>query len=238
MRCEEVIEELAAPTDTRDAASLEGHLSRCPSCATWAKRAAELDRLWQATGPAEPAPHVWDNLWASVASSLDSSNFKEVASPNLFVSPNESVNGSVAKPGPKLIHRPLPPSFGSRLWKTIGVVGLAKAAAVLLVAGLTLRFFVPPHSPEHDGIASATPSPTVPLASDFVRVSLPSVDIEEGHLVMILADPKNPTVVDRTPKVTVTLNGDDYSYANLDLDWYEFLGKAESLGKPVVAMKE
>jgi len=238
MRCEEVIEELAAPTDTRDTASLEGHLSGCPSCAAWANRAAELDRLWQATGPAEPASHVWDNLWASVASSLDSSTLKEFASPTVFLSPNQSVNGSVAKPGPKLIHSPLPPSFGSRLWKAIGLVGMAQAAAVLLVAGLTWRFFIPPHSPERGGIASAKPSPTVPSANAFIRVSLPNVDIEEGHLVVILADPMNPTVVDRTPKVTVTLDGDDYSYANLDLDWYEILGKAESLGKPVVAMKE
>lgn len=80
--------------------------------------------------------------------------------------------------------------------------------------------------------------PTVSPAIDPVGGSLPSVDIEEGHLVVILADRRNPTVVDRTPKVIFTLDGDDYSIANLDLDWYEIYGKAESLGKPVVALKE
>ena len=68
MRCEDVIRELAAPTDTRDAASLAEHLSRCPSCAAWAERAARLDHLWEVTQPAEPTPEVWDNVWAQVVS--------------------------------------------------------------------------------------------------------------------------------------------------------------------------
>ena len=55
---------------------------------------------------------------------------------------------------------------------------------------------------------------------------------------MIMVDPRNPTVVDRTPKVTVTLDGVDYSYVNLDLDWFATLNRAESLAKPDVAMKE
>ena len=238
MRCEEVTKELAAPTDMRDAASLEDHLSRCPSCAAWAKRAAELDRLWQATVPAEPALHVWDSLWANVASSLASSTPEEFASPALFVSRNGSTHRSVPEPEPELIQRTPPSSFGSRLWKAIGVVGLAQAAAVLLVTGLTWRFLVPTHSPEHDGIASAASSRTGPPTTDFVRVSLPNVEIEEGHVVVILADPQNLAVVDRTPKVTVTLDGDDYSYVNLDLDWYLLYGKVESLGNASVAMKE
>jgi hypothetical protein len=238
MRCEEVIEELAAPTDTRDAAALAEHLSRCPSCAACAKRAAELDRLWQATAPAEPATRVWDNLWASVAVSLETLATKEVTSPTLFVSSNGSANGSVARPEPKPVHRPLPHSVRSRLWTAIGVVGLAQAAAVLLVAGLTWRFFVPAYTPERAEIASARPLPAVPPATNVVRGSLPDVDIEEGHLVVILADPKNPTVVDRTPKVKVTLDGEDYLYVNLDLDWFATYNRVESLGKPDVAMKE
>jgi len=55
---------------------------------------------------------------------------------------------------------------------------------------------------------------------------------------VILADPKNPTVVDRTPKVKVTLDGEDYLYVNLDLDWFATYNRAESLGKSDVAMKE
>jgi hypothetical protein len=118
------------------------------------------------------------------------------------------------------------------------VVGLAQAAAVLLVAGLTWRFFVPAYAPERAKIASARPLPGVPTGTDFIRGSLPDVDIEEGHLVVIVADPKNPTVVDRTPKVKVTLDGEDYLYVNLDLDWFATYNRVESLGKPDVAMKE
>ena len=47
----------------------------------WARQAAQLDRLWDVTRPAEPAPEVWDNLWSQVAHSLDSSTAQEVASP-------------------------------------------------------------------------------------------------------------------------------------------------------------
>ena len=55
MRCDEVIRELAVPTDDRDSAALAEHLANCPSCAVWAKRDAEFDRLWDATRPAEPS---------------------------------------------------------------------------------------------------------------------------------------------------------------------------------------
>lgn len=124
MRCEEVIEELAAPTDMRDAASLAIHLSRCPYCAAWAKRAAKLDNLWQRTAPTAPAPHVWDILWSSVTSSLDSSADKEIASSTVLVSRNGSANGFLVRPETKLVNRPFSPSVRSRRWKVIGLVEL------------------------------------------------------------------------------------------------------------------
>ncbi len=71
--CDEVIRELAVPTDDRDSAALAEHLANCPSCADWAKRDAEFDRLWDATRPVEPSSQAWDAVWSHIASSLDSS---------------------------------------------------------------------------------------------------------------------------------------------------------------------
>ena len=72
MHCDEVIRELAVPTDDRDSAAVSEHLASCPSCAGWADACRQLDRLWDATRPTEPSPEVWDTVWAQVASSLDS----------------------------------------------------------------------------------------------------------------------------------------------------------------------
>ena len=55
MHCDKVIRELAVPTDDRDSAVLAEHLANCPSCAGWAKKDAQFDRLWDATRPVEPS---------------------------------------------------------------------------------------------------------------------------------------------------------------------------------------
>jgi hypothetical protein len=89
---------------------------------------------------------------------------------------------------------------------------------------LTWRFFVAPRSPQNEVVAS-----------------LPGVDIDEGHLVVIVADPKSPSVVDLTPKSTtagvfgsyVDWSGDERSF-----DWFQVYHEVESLAKPKVAMKE
>ena len=53
-------------------------MAHCPACAAWAKRAAGLDRLWEATRPPEPSSEVWDALWGRLARSLDASMPHEV----------------------------------------------------------------------------------------------------------------------------------------------------------------
>ena len=95
MRCVDVIRELAAPTDTRDAVGLTDHLSRCSSCANWARQAEQLDRLWDLTRPSEPSPEVWDSLWSQVAHSLDNPTAQEVASPTPSVSWDHSTDSSL-----------------------------------------------------------------------------------------------------------------------------------------------
>jgi hypothetical protein len=220
MRCDDVIRELAAPTDSRDTASLADHLSRCPSCATWAERAARLDRLWQVTQPAEPTSDVWDNVWAQVVSSLDVQAANGVTSPSVTSLRNSSASGTAprlgAKPNDRLRR------FRSGRWKAIALVGLAQAAAVLLVAGTSWRFFVPSLPPQNAAIAS-----------------LPSVDIEEGHLVIIVADPKLLSVVDLTPKTTTAgVDHVDWYGDEKYFDWFQVYHEVESLAKPTVAMKE
>ena len=132
MHCDEVIRELAVPTDDRDSAALAEHLANCPSCCRWAKRDAEFDRLWDATRPLEPSAQVWDSVWSHIASSLDSTTPEEFKA--LTASPF-SVNGSVSDVDTPLV--PVSTSSRSRSWNwaAVGLIGLAQAAAVLLAVG-------------------------------------------------------------------------------------------------------
>ena len=97
---------------------------------------------------------------------------------------NGSANVSVARSESKPSDRARAVS-GRRRLAAIGLLGLAQAAAVLLVVGLACVAFSFLLSPAQNRIAIA---------------SLPNVEIEEGHLVVIVADPQNLGVVDLTPK--------------------------------------
>jgi hypothetical protein len=223
MRCEDVIRELAAPTDTRVAASLADHLNQCESCAAWAERAARLDRLWQMTQPAEPAPEVWENVWAGIVSSLDVQTAEDVVSPAESILRNGTASRSLTEFESKNAEPSRPRWFPSKRWSAVGLVGLAQAAAILLVAGLSWRYF-------------GSPRP----AANQVVASLSVVDIEEGHVVMIVADPKNLAVVDLTPKTTIA--GIDQSHIDWYgdegyFDWFQVYHEVESLAKPTVAME-
>lgn len=73
--------------------------------------------------------------------------------------------------------------------------------------------------------------------------SLPDVDIEAGHTVVILADPKGPSVVDRTSKGMIA--GVDREYVDWygderNFEWSQVFNEVEYLAKPKpqVAMKE
>jgi hypothetical protein len=110
MRCHEVVRELAVPTGDLDASGLAEHLARCPRCASWAEDAARLDRLWEATRPAEPDGGSWEMTWAGVSRALDRDSAPD--------------------------HAPLrldPP----RPWRrsTLVAFGLAQAAAILIAVG-------------------------------------------------------------------------------------------------------
>lgn len=238
MRCVDVIRELAAPTDTRNAVGLADHLSRCSSCANFARQAEQLDRVWDLTRPSEPSPEVWDNLWSQVAHSLDNPTAQEVASPAPSVSWDHSTDSSMLVLEGKPIRHSAASASRFRFWQSIGWAGLARAATVLLVAGLSLWLFVPSRQ-EVATLKPAALNQTPPTA--VVTVSLPSVDIEAGHMVVILADPNSPSVVDRTPKAIIAgvsreyvdWYGDERSF-----DWSQVFNEVESLATTKVAILE
>ena len=134
MHCDEVIKELATPTDHRDSTALAEHIAGCPACAAWANRAAQLDRLWEATRPPEPTADVWDAVWARMATSLDPSTSTELESSLTPVGLPERI---AARGRDFLIKAPRhSPRSRPGTWRRSALIGLAQAAAILLAVGL------------------------------------------------------------------------------------------------------
>jgi hypothetical protein len=235
MRCEEVIRELAVPTGERGSNALSEHLAHCPSCAAWAQRSAALDSLWDETRPPEPSEQVWDALWERVVASLETSQARTVYS---SVSSVPSANGSTARPRIRLSDGARQsPRVGRRTWALIGIVGLAQAAAVLVAAGLTWREFGtsgPRQGGPATGSVAATPS-RQPFNQAAGGPSVPAVEVDEGHLVVIVIPTaeQKPVVVDRTPERMFS-----GVFAGIPDDWYLAYNAAEALDSHVVAMKE
>jgi hypothetical protein len=223
MQCDEVIRELATPSDHRDTAAVTEHLAVCPSCANWSQRALQLDRLWEETRPAEPSLEVWDGVWACIATSIDSSTSTELESSHITrTAPMSGSPPVVGIPLKTSRHSPRP-----RRWR-LAMIGLAQAAAVLVTAGLLWRQFSPSHTGQITEDADLTSSPR--NSESVVRVTIPEeglpVVVDEGHLVVIHegrqelkvavpifladlsmlvvhADGQVPRVVDRTPRKVV-----------------------------------
>jgi hypothetical protein len=246
MQCDKVIKELAAPTDHRDTIALAEHVAGCPSCGSWADRAAQLDRLWDRTRPTEPTSDVWDTVWARMAASLDSSPSTEVES-----------------------------SPRSRPWRpvVIGLVGLAQAAAIFLAVGLAWRqVATPSQTAKLANSISSSPNSELDLRIAYPAEGLPIV-VDEGHLVIIHegrqenkvllpvfmanlsmvvieADGQAPKVVDRTPR---RMPADEQWWKKAPKikdqarevgplfgvdDWYVMYNEVESMVSPMVAMQE
>ena len=254
MQCDQVIKELATPTDHRDSTALAGHIAGCPACAGWANRAVQLDRLWEATRPPEPTPEVWDAVWARMAASLDPSTSTELESS--IPTRTASLNGSptVVKLPPKGARHS--PRSRSRPWRlaAISLVGLAQAAAILLAVGLAWH---QSGSSQTHQIAKPPDLLSSPLNSDSaVHIAFPAegfpVVVDEGHSIVIQwgrqedkvvlpiflanlsilaihADGQALKVVDHTPEGGVLFGVDD---------WYVMYNAVESMTSPLVAMKE
>jgi hypothetical protein len=239
MHCDEVIRELAAPSDDRKSVAISEHLTACASCAGWAERAVQLDRLWEVTRPIEPSLEAWDTIWAHVVSSLDTAESEAVAAASL---PTNSSNGSRVTAETLVIPTHKSARSRPRYWTAIALVGFAQAAAVLLVVGPIWHRFTRSQQRE---IATATSWP--PLANGTLspepfdgRARGSVVEIEEGRTVVIHVVGSAATVIDLTPQAAYYRL--EKGLRNLESPlvdpWLLMLNEAESMTKPLVAMKE
>jgi hypothetical protein len=223
MKCDEVIRELAVPSDDQDPAALAEHLAGCRACALWARHTSQFDRLWEATRPADPTPEAWEAVWVRINESLDASTRMR----NQASASSALYNGS----SPKVAASNTPQPFRStrpRLWSFAAVTsfGLAQAAAVLFAVAIVWQSF---HSPQTTQFAKHPTLATDMVSSSTKNASPVAIEIEEGSLVVIRADGEEPEVLVRTS---------ESSPFGID-DWLLMFNTVESMApNPVVAMKE
>ncbi len=118
MRCDQVAQELSAPTGRLDPSAMAGHLAACPRCAAWSEKMENLDRIWEATRPADPPAFAFDRLWSNVNQAIETGSEPDVA----------------ADPAPQTI--PFDPDRRRvGRWRTVvAVLAPVAAAAILLIA--------------------------------------------------------------------------------------------------------
>src|SRR5581483_9679170 len=142
MRCEEVAQEISAPTGRLDRSAMADHLAACPRCAAWSAQAARLDRIWSATRPADPPAFAFEQVWSNVVRSLETGYEPDFALTPVRDEPT--------------------PSMRTRRWRlaVAMLAPLAAAAAVVLAFG-----GLPGFRPTPAGPGPQPPSPEVVLAS-------------------------------------------------------------------------
>jgi hypothetical protein len=207
MRCDEVVRELSAPTAGRDRAAIAEHLAGCSACAGWARHVEGLDRLWDATRPAEPAPEAWDAVWANIAQALPcpvAVHHDRADSPALDVSPSRNGTGPKVLVHPATAPAPAPdgPRPHGRSWRltAVALVGLAQAAAILVALGLAWRTPERTDGPPETGspIVASNPSPAGPAP---IRTKAPvkvDLDVPAGYLAVICVEETKARMVDAT----------------------------------------
>ena len=235
MRCDEVIHELAVPTDDRDRTALAEHLAGCPSCAEWNRRAVLLDQLWDTTRPAEPSPEAWNSVWSNINQALQPpSADREFAGSPMLVgsgdSPKIVLHSASASSSTEAPIRPRTRRFVT----IVLMVGLAQAAAILIALGLGWRV-QPVAKPHQNPQIAQIPTPPVPGVAKPIRVNqavivTAEIDIEEGHQIMIRVDGSAPKLVDVTPP-EMTFGG----IVNKTPGYVEMFNAVESFAKTVVA---
>ncbi len=207
MRCDDVVRELAAPTARRDRDAMAEHLAACPACADWARRAEGLDRLWEATRPAEPSAEAWDAVWAQIAPTLPgraAARHEEAPAGGVTPSRNGSGPRFLAHPAAASVAAPAGPRVRGRSWRAaaaVALVGLAQAAAILVALGLAWRP-VPRPDVRRDGggiVQNPTPAPTHPAPIRVATAVKVDAEVPTSSLILIVAEGSEAKVVDRTP---------------------------------------
>ncbi len=178
MRCEDVTRELASPTGAVPQADLAGHLAACRACAEWSRRAAQLDRTWEATRPPDPSPERLDALWFAASAALDR---------------------AASAPAPRTLALPARPLNRNRRRWALGaaIVGLAQAAAILAAAWLPAR---PADNPPSNQVAPPDPAP---LTTQSRPSPAPSFVVAENYQTLVVhIDPDGFQVekIDTMPK--------------------------------------
>ncbi len=223
MQCDEVIRELAAPSDDRDTAALAEHLTGCAACSQWAERASQFDRLWEATRPPDPTPQAWETVWARIVESLDSATPIPVEHPLAGASLRNGSSPKVVSPAAQP-SRPSPSRLRPWSFAAVASFGLAQAAAVLAVVGLVWQF-----SPLSQNTQITKFPPSNPSGYSTVDTAALSIEIEEGNLVVIRSEGQKPEVLVLTS---------ESSPFGID-DWLLMLNAMESIApNSVVAMKD
>lgn len=232
MMCDEVIRKLTEPGTQPDEPALAEHLAGCSACAEWLDRAQKLEKLWDATRPAEPSPQAWDVLWSTVSAHLD---------PPIAIERNghgvHLTQFSRAMPERRESPEPALSPARARRWRNLaafGMVGLAQAAALLLAIGLS--WHVPVKVPD-----------TLPALAEV------NVEVGEGQKVVIRSEGSKVEVVDLTaletlssvPSIIPILPG---VYAAVDLTspdrsngmdrWYQAHADFESFPKSEIEVEE
>ena len=196
MQCDKVTRELAVPTDDRDPASLAEHLAQCPSCARWADRAAQFERLWEATRPAEPTGEMWDTVWTQVARAVDQSTPVEQKA---FTLRTSSRNGSAARTEKSPVLTGLSPGLRTRRLMAIGSLGIAQAAAIFIAVSLSWQ---PAAKSPQPLVGDTSVARSVVETDSNPMVSTDGIEIEEGRLIVIRFEGPAARVVDFTPEGT------------------------------------
>jgi hypothetical protein len=197
MRCEDVRSELAFPTGALAQGTLARHLAACPRCAAWAEQSARLDRLWEATRPAELSEAAWERIWSR-------------ASEAAFHRPEVAAAATAPE--------------GARPWRGLLTVGFAVAQAAVLLLGFVALMernqARRPVGPASGALAAtaptpattATSTPTAPAVAVVWTSEVPTqepktldpsaveIEIETNQLVLIdLVDPRSVRVQDLAP---------------------------------------
>jgi hypothetical protein len=159
-----------APGGEVDPATLAEHVASCPACGAWSDASVRLDRLWEATRPAEPGPDAWARLWSEVVAGR---------APDRDAAIEPEPEPATLRPAPLAAGRP------RRRWlaPALAAAFVAQAAAVFLAAWVLFR--------------DARPDGAPPIAADAIAAAPQSIvfELDEGQTLFLVLDEQGGKVL-------------------------------------------